>query len=234
MIIKSNFKDYYDFVANIYGGGDPKVQYFRKPVTSDKTIVNIKITDNKTYRLLNNLYRNSNLLLDHSFKIICVHGFIFLVVKNKDLKSTHKYSVFSLENHPDLYQNLCGKVGFFVSRHKVEDFIYKEHSFATDIAKVIDQPVFSISNCFYEGKDVWKFIIEENIPILQDYGIASIIPAQTMYQELAYFITNKMRENPDILVSSTLSDKEKIASHGFDNKSSFRHRKDTSLNQVNK
>ena len=54
MKIISKFKDYYDHVAYMYGGGDPKIIYDRKPIKF--------IKDGDIYDTLNKViwYKNNN------------------------------------------------------------------------------------------------------------------------------------------------------------------------------
>ncbi len=82
--------------------------------------------------------------------------------------------------------------------------------------KVIKTPVFMIN-----GIDSYNGIItvNKNIPILQEQGFASLIPAEQMYQDISMFITNELTEQ---MKMPTMTNKEKIASHGFDSKTSFR------------
>lgn len=63
--------------------------------------------------------------------------------------------------------------------------------------------------------------VNKNIPILQEHGFASLIPAEQMYQNISMFITNELTEQ---MKMPTMTDKEKIASHGFDNKTNFRRK----------
>ena len=46
MKIKSNFKDYYDYIAHLYGGGDPKVTYPRvTPAGTDQFDIRVVNTE---------------------------------------------------------------------------------------------------------------------------------------------------------------------------------------------
>jgi len=67
--------------------------------------------------------------------------------------------------------------------------------------------------------------VEDRIPILQNVGFASVMPAEQCYQEIAHYITNVLRDNPDIRQPVEVDDKYKIVAAGFDTKTSFRHRK---------
>ena len=70
-----------------------------------------------------------------------------------------------------------------------------------------------------------KIVIDKNIPILQEYGINHYIQPEQLYQDIAYYVSNKMVTSPDLEVHDNMTDKEKIVQHGFDLKQSFRHRK---------
>jgi kynurenine formamidase len=60
--------------------------------------------------------------------------------------------------------------------------------------------------------------------VLADLGLPRIYDAQQLYQDLSYFLGNQMHENPDTKPPVNISDKDRIAQHGFDQQS-FRHRK---------
>lgn len=226
MIIKSKFKDYYDFIANQFGGGDPKVVYLRSPLTKEQQIINLKVTDPKSHSILAKLFRQSFLGQPFSFKIISVFGhFILISSDSPNIFSKSNFHIFSENKDPILYKQLCGRNGFYYSKYKEEDFVNKEYVFLKDLSILLKHPVFTISRATYLGKEMWEFILEENIPILKDFGIPSLINANQAYQEISHYISNVININPDILVTSKLSDSEKVLQHGFDLKKSFRHRK---------
>jgi len=60
------------------------------------------------------------------------------------------------------------------------------------------------------------------IPKLKDMGFPRIIAAERLYQEIAYCLTSIIPANPDMMPEIARTDKEKVASHGFDVRSSFR------------
>lgn len=61
-----------------------------------------------------------------------------------------------------------------------------------------------------------------SVPILKDFGLPSYYKADQLYQDISSFIA-WTKDNPEIPNKQT--DKEKLKSHGFDDKISFRHRK---------
>jgi hypothetical protein len=61
-----------------------------------------------------------------------------------------------------------------------------------------------------------------NMCNLTDFGLAKYVPADEMYQKVYAFISY-LKDHPEIPNKQT--NEEKLLSHGFDKKISFRHRK---------
>lgn len=59
-------------------------------------------------------------------------------------------------------------------------------------------------------------------PILSTFGIPSVLGAEELYSEIDMYISNLMSQEED---KGEQSDKNKLLSKGFDDKTSFRHRK---------
>lgn len=86
--------------------------------------------------------------------------------------------------------------------------------FCNEIAKKVGQPVFITKLGFgYNTPDV----IEAKIPILAKTGLPAYLGCEQIYQKIEQFLA-KTYEDP----IPTLTNKEKILSHGFDLKHSFR------------
>jgi hypothetical protein len=102
----------------------------------------------------------------------------------------------------------------------------KESNSATVLSKFIQQPVFLINRVGYDFTiKKHRIVIDKNIPVLSEYGVAHYIQPEQLYQDIAYYVSNKMVLSPDLEVHDNMTDKEKIVQHGFDLKQSFRHRK---------
>lgn len=142
-----------------------------------------------------------------------------------DIKQTGKWIVVcGVAYHISVFRNgwlislddnplLCNK--WWIDKSDALSVVMERAVFA-EWNKMIGTPVFMIDSInSYDG----VITINKNIPVLQDYGFASIIPAEQMYQNISMFITNELTEQMEM---PTMTDKEKIASHGFDNKTSFR------------
>lgn len=223
MKISSKFKDYYDYVAHQFGGGDPKVLYLRNPIPSEDCSVQLK-SKNRIFQL-SNYYKEKI-----SYKYLAIAGKLY-VLRAESLDdgtlSFTEHKLFTRENFPEFYDKTEKKANrWWWSFRNVteEDVIGVESPELTEIAKKIRQPVFMI-NLITADRQGYTFHIDTNIPILQDYKIPHIISAEQMYQNIAYYMTNKMQDSPDLSVPAISSDKEKALQHGFDTKQSFRHRK---------
>ena len=92
-----------------------------------------------------------------------------------------------------------------------------------EISKKINAPVFVVEYYGFPQGSKNKFVgIGKKVPNLGELGLASIYPAEQLYQDIDYFLTNTIKDSPDTMPPVSMTDKEKIESHGFDNKVSFR------------
>ena len=107
--------------------------------------------------------------------------------------------------------------GKFHRRAKVDQGEYVDS--AWKLCKQLGAPVFVCAT--------YPRIMEVNefVPNLGIHKIAHYYPAEQIYQDIEYFLTNTMHENPDNSPPTKMVDSEKIVSHGFDIRQSFRHRK---------
>lgn len=216
MLIKSNYKDYYDYVAHVYGGGDPVVKYIREkfPVPEDKiskgyipTSFEVEVTSEITQLPGRYYYRDD----PYSYKWLIIAGKYYL------LRS--KQVAYELAEPYQLYHSDDPKLmALYIGADGGKPLI--------ELSRQLKAPVFMISDTrsYYGRQQSFHAQIEYNIPVLKDYGIPSIIPAEQMYQDISYFIGNVMHESPDTAPPVTISDKDRIVQHGFDLKKSFRHR----------
>ena len=234
MRIKSKFVDYYDHVAHIYGGGDPKCVYVRMPFEGGKSnsvfgglSYHVKSTNRDAFNGRFDLRWNQYVdgINKHlSYKILVIAGKAYLLAAKSDIYfAKEPYRLYTPENFPDTFIGNQSKFIFYGMRPQPTNYIGNDNPIYTEISKVVGVPVFMIERIFYD-KDGYDIIIDRNIPILRDYGIPSLVSAEQMYQDLSYFVGNKIHDSPDLIVHDNMSDKEKILQHGFDVKQSFRHR----------
>lgn len=226
MKIISKFKDYYDYVAHTYGGGDPKIIYNRsrlgelhqvgsvsytRTLEVEFSLASLKIPFRHIHSPLNSYYG------EYGFRWLSVCGKPYPLI-NVDDKVTgslyQKHELFNFQKHKHLldprdWGNKIIRLQIGVERRSL-----------VELSKKIGHPVFEI---LHHGNKATY--INGDCPILGNLGFASVYPAEQLYQDLSYFIVNKMKDSPDLAPRIEISDKEKITQHGFDVKQSFRHRK---------
>jgi hypothetical protein len=236
MKIKSPFKDYYDFVANQYGGGDPSIVYVRNRIsplnkTSNfgdihETHLTIEIDGNCPLRSpdYTNLRGEE---IRQKYLIIAGKAYIIQKISGFFEEDVNSYRVIPPEIlKKDEEDN---KHRFWRKGYGVE--IAKENPFLIELSRKIGHPVYVISSVSYGSIGQWRSKLGATIrisgqcPILKDIGMPALIPATQMYQDLAYFVGNTMKLVPDSAPPVTVSNKEKILKAGFDLRLSFRHRK---------
>jgi hypothetical protein len=242
MIIKSPYKDYYDYVSNFYGV-DEKFIYIRdrfdptkinaglsaiNVVNSNEFMINLspsylKIRDTPSgmyYRKFRKSGNNANdKEMDWKFRWISVAGKYRLLGSNEI--GSNEYSLCT-EDH---------LVMEHLKKRKVKRDYYMPDETSPELillSRQLNAPVFMILDVTWK---VWPKVknihINTKIPILSAFGFPKIYSPEQMYQEIYHFIANVMHDSPDSMpdMKPPLSDKEKAVNHGFDLKSSFRHRK---------
>lgn len=223
MRISSKFRDYYDFVADQYGGGDPRIVYPRTRLTkidpknpwSGDLIVTVPkwgpLPDPNGY------YRSD----EFQYRYLIVAGKAYLLKRLQSMFYDGDINSFKICNAEEEVKD---RRRFYLRQDKFE--YGKEHDFLVDLSRQIKAPVFVINKLEYVrlGKDEVSAIIDGQCPVLGRIGMASLIDPYQMYQELALFVGNKMRSTPDVKPPVELDNKQKILKAGFDLKKSFRHR----------
>ena len=227
MKIFSRFKDYYDYVANMYGGGDPSIMYMRNRLTpfrfeggssysSDLPIVQegIRGLPRIHYSLTGVGYYNT--------KWLAVMGKYYLMVSYVDRNmSMNPWRILDPVEHQKLYENLTSKKSF--DETKGGDYwLGSPDDKLLELTRKVGTPVFIFSATNLLENTI---LVEPEIPILRDIDFQKFFSPEQFYQELAYFMGNTMHVSPDLSPPSKSTDKEKIQQHGFDLKQSFRHRK---------
>lgn len=215
MIIQSKFKDYYDWVAKRYGGGDPRIVYERGPIGYREYKPHLYSSSaNPLSRILHDPFSISDLRRDKTFAI-------YVVIAGKAFLALHPYQLTA----PSLNDYRLAPLDFFTrnrrrwSRAESLKLGY-EYPAIVELCRIVGHPVFACSVDWHRG-----LLIREMCPILGNIGLPSIIPPEQMYQELAYFVGNLMRHVPDIQPPVEVNNKQKILKAGFDPVISFRHRK---------
>jgi hypothetical protein len=253
MKIISQWRDYYDHVAHMYGGGDPKVIYNRDYVVPDRASDGDRYED--TLEVTGTVWTpdipsskeiiNASIepLQKHEFSALIVMDRLFILERQSDMGElgilyTRKDWHITARPMLDLPyggfyplvragEELAGSTSPFEKRRmrqllddpKNDRFLFKQgskYNGAHDLCKFAKAPVFVI-----HGNRMPR--ISGRTPKLSALGLTAYIDPEQLYQELAMFVGNVL--NPVEQPPSNMKDIEKVASHGFDKKISFRHRK---------
>jgi hypothetical protein len=220
MKIKSSFKDYYDFISHQYGGGDPNIVYVRDRIkaNSDFGKITETITVTTDFYVVNLPYKGFKYNDMPSFSWLVIAGKLYLMAESQDV---HTFRIITSE---DFSKYFCRGT---YKKNKYLEYIGLFNENTISLSKIINTPVFTIlnvTNDSFRGQRKCTVEIDTRIPILANTGVPSIIDAFTMYQDIAYFIGNTLRDAPDIAPPVSVSNDSKITQHGFDKKISFRHR----------
>ena len=218
MIIQSKFKDYYDFVANQYGGGDPKIVYERKRIST----THIEIDDG--FPLEDIILADG---IDWRYLIVCGKAYI---VSRRVAYDDNFFGIgsFNLVSEAEMHAAFkkTGRGYWFGGKRDYQIGI--EKPYLIDLSRKVGAPVFiikSIQTPWAGHRMGFRCLnIFEKCPILAHLGMASLVSPYQMYQDIAYFVGNKLKETPDTNPPVQLSNIQKILKAGFDLKQSFRHR----------
>jgi hypothetical protein len=225
MIIKSRFKDYYDHVAHKYGGGDPNIVYMRNRLRPLKSLgSSLLIHDNLfiDYTLKRDTIDPMNRLLSReglTCKYLCVAGKYYLLVA-----VSGGLEVLDPIKHSKVCSLLTTK-SWFGEYFSYDYFVGYEDPDLIELSKLVGSPVFIINGYTYDWRNKKTCLdIMSELPVLGDIGFPKVYAPEQLYQDLAYFIGNKMKDTPDTRPPVDVSNKDRIVQHGFDLKQSFRHR----------
>ena len=227
MVIKSPWKDYYDFVAHQYGGGDPKVVYVRNrisPLEKSGFESNINVEMDRKFPLphLHDLVEWSD-RETKSVAYLVVAGKAYILMKIGDIYNDD-VNTFRVQPIDYFEKQKTKRFSWWIRDTHVD--LAVEHPFLIELSRKIKAPVFVIRDVY---RKTWKsdrimVKVAGQCPILREIGMPALIPAAQIYQELAYFVGNTMKEHPDTEPPVEVSNTSKILNAGFDLKQSFRHR----------
>jgi len=206
MKIISKFKDYYDYYVGIYGE-DPLLVFDRR---GDLPIFNPSIKEEEVGRTV--FY-----ITDEKIPIYWYKGCPYYTWEDvqkldallkKDKNEGLIYSAGSLSTIRKKYYWRLTKKDYL-------ETLKAEKPFNT----LLREPILCKDN-LYNGKTM-QSELNKNVK-LADWGFPNIIPANEMWQRISAFLGYLKDHQP---IPNKQTDKEKILSHGFDYKKSFRHRK---------
>jgi len=238
MIIKSSFKDYYDFVAKQFGGGDPRVVYARGRLAPIKNIDGAMVEGTLEVEIdncpLEDLSRRRYFTRwseeydekNYAYLVICGKCYLIWSDLSIDKNNLNSYSLVPV----DLIEETLKKKSRYYWRPYDFGIVFgKESPFLIELSRKIKEPVFVIQEVNYFGygrtQRSAKIIIAGQCPILNEIGIPAIIQPYQMYQDIAYFVGNTLKPVPDNAPPVEVTNRMKILKAGFDLVTAFRHRK---------
>lgn len=237
MKIKSNFTDYYDYISNQYGGGDPKTIYIRHTV-DDSVLKNLSARRDleKSFHIISDIYFSEKIA---RFGYLACAGKLYILQRIADDIQFFYKNPANIDKSPDegSWKLLSqGDVDYYESlksprRNRLNlpefslDALFKkihgvENENVVELSKALKAPVFMFTRPYS-----YTFEVSKHVPSLASMGMQAVVDPQSMYRDLEFFINNVLRDSPDLAPPVQVSDKDRVVQHGFDLKQSFRHRK---------
>jgi hypothetical protein len=157
-------------------------------------------------------------------KWLAINGKLYLILNKTagvyEAPIPDNWTVLNEERHPEIWEYLHSTRRSWRRDVEQEKYIGREVPEVLELSRKVGAPVFTFEASYH--RQTAK--VDGNVPILSAMGIPALIPAEQLYQDIAYFIGNTMKGSPDMMPAIVQTDKEKIAAAGFDLKASFRHR----------
>lgn len=217
MRIISKWKDYYDYLAYIFGP-DNHIIYERKELCADgfelDPLRRIRIEQKELPRTP---YPNDSRLNFYKFKYCSICAKAYLLIADID---SEEYEVYDPSKVSSIVNAMLTRKSYWNPHSYVSAIAGKEIPALLSLHRKLKVPVFTFSS----GWSGSVALIDTKIPHLGMLGVPKVYPADQIYQDISYFLSNTINESPDVSPVPVLSDKEKILTHGFDTKQSFRHR----------
>lgn len=198
MKIISKIKDYYDYMVGIYGM-DPLIVYDRRDMnTTGVEYPNQNGYDSRIFYICGRIYKL------YYYKDNVYHTVDELITLNKLLKE---------DGQDYLLTNRWRGITTSAKDH------FDKVNGKTDVNYKYKEPVLMFDKIlFHRGTNYDRSAY--CVPLLREYGLVKYIPAEQMFQDVYSFLS-KLK---DIDIPDNQTDVEKITSHGFDKRISFRHR----------
>lgn len=221
MKLISKYKDYYDYLQGIYGI-DEKIVYDRRAKFLSRPDLYIK-DDYKKYIFA-----------------ICNRLFVVYYYQDKFYHTPEEILEFDMKLTEDKKNSILLGYGRYLRKRlplieQAKDH-YERENIETNVNKITRQPVLIKCGNFedsefsapitivydsYFGKYNKDEKAKWNIPLLSEYNMAAFYPAEQIYQDISQFL-GWLVDNPSLPNNQT--NENKIISHGFDLKKSFRNR----------
>ncbi len=201
MKIISKYKDYYDYLQGIYG--------------IDKVLV----YDRRTTDLIRHEKSLQDYIEPFEFHI-CNKKYTIYWYKNKFYHTPKELKILNKILFDDGKETLCYVSNYY--DYKKEDLLkfWNKNNGDSMVNKKFRIPILIESSCgeiFDEKDDKNRY----SIPLLKSFQFHRWLSAEECFLNISAFL-GWLKDNPEIPNKQT--NKEKIVSHGFDFKKSFRHR----------
>ena len=224
MKIISKFKDYYDWVAQRYGGGDPLNIWLRQDTVKNVKGLGLFFTDLKIPYLGSVPTGWGKPTSDWGWDLVfcALNGMAYPLVRKWEMKDKYRMEKieqpFRLlrENDPfiDFYLSL-GNTNRLTRKEQLNLWLEPKQSNALIRAhQDLKQPAFII---------LGSKKASGRLPRLGELGFPALFSAEQAYQNISYFVGNYLRDSVDLNPPAAVSDRDRIVQHGFDLKRSFRH-----------
>lgn len=220
MLIVSRFKDYYDYVSHFYGS-DPKIVYRRGDVIAEDAS-NVFYPKVRVERIPHAREYQGHL---YEFKYLIINGRYFPLFRKRNpttFAPLDEFMIATRERSRYAYEVIVEGSNHF---NNIWRDSYRLDSSVTQpnlvtLSRMVGQPVFIIEHTGNDG----SVRIQRRCPVLASVGLAPLYDPGQLYQDISYFVGNILNPSPDMMPEPKppMTDKEKILSHGFDVKTSFR------------
>ena len=236
MKIISKYKDYYDYLVHLYGE-DEKVVYNRGDISVKGSNVSIPSTfhseklslpifvDHKDRLFMNfgdpkSKWRNDSII---NCWLVVVGKVYPLIEKTED--AIVRYEILDGEKHKKLGKFFKRKY-FYPEYDSPVTEVGQHFWWVDEICKELDSPVFIMKDVVCYQRSLECTVKNRYFPLKDIEGFVSLYSPEQIYQDINHYILNTMRESPDYMPpgNPAQTNEEKIVSHGFDKKISFRHR----------
>jgi len=226
MKIVSPYKDYYDYLAHIYGQ-DNHVVYLRGEIVDATRKTHFSMYCHHTSLCFPEFY-NCVDVPNHPkwhfrFLVVCGRQYLCVRKRNENMDFTpYPWEIYDAHKHSDIQLGFKPRYSWQGLSNKSNAYYKGEYNpKLIELSKLLQQPVFFIDGNTGSG-DSRVVLVNSFVPKLGELGFASIMTAEKLYQDIEYFIGNTLKDNPDIAPPVNVSDKDLIVAKGFDIKKSFR------------
>jgi len=235
MKIISKFKDYYDWVAQRYGGGDPLNVWIRQDTVDNieglgLRFLNLKIPD---VGLSPMGWSTKGSDCGWNLEYCVLNGIAYPLVRK--WITTDPYKLIKTKEPFRLLRENDPFIDFYLSRNNINSwhkYDFTTGDFLTRKERISLWLEPKQSNALIKAHQTLKqpaFIVVNSesasgrLPRLGKLGFPALFSAEQAYQNLSYFVSNYLRDSVDLNPPVAVSDRDRIVQYGFDLKKSFRH-----------